>query len=229
MLIDIDKIQILRCIFSIDLCRIRQLVDSTPLLRSKSKNTLFNVGSWKNLILVILSCKTLNSSISIFAQFAHAPVQRDHYEPGACFGAPWERGTHFQDIQMNKLRVGQTWWSRYQVPTLEQRWQLQAERVDLTPEPELDTTGKVIRASHSSNSIYPFIYYDDAYIFEYLLIVGAWLSEWLRRWSNESDVVGSIPVTMNFSKFHVILIRSLSGSEPTLIWRSHYNISKMVL
>jgi len=27
----------------------------------------------------------------------------------------------------------------------------------------------------------------------------------------------------------VILIRSLSGSEPTLIWRFHYNISEMVL
>jgi len=32
-----------------------------------------------------------------------------------------------------------------------------------------------------------------------------------------------------FSQFHVILIRSLSGSEPTIIWRSHYNISKIVL
>jgi len=27
----------------------------------------------------------------------------------------------------------------------------------------------------------------------------------------------------------MILIRSLSGSEPTIIWRSHFNISKMVL
>jgi len=31
------------------------------------------------------------------------------------------------------------------------------------------------------------------------------------------------------SSFHVIRIRSPSGSEPTIIWRSHYNISKMVL
>jgi len=38
-----------------------------------------------------------------------------------------------------------------------------------------------------------------------------------------------IPSPVNFSQFHVILIRSLSGSEPTLIWKSHYNISKMVL
>jgi len=30
-------------------------------------------------------------------------------------------------------------------------------------------------------------------------------------------------------KFHVILIRSLSGSGPTIIWKCHYNISKMVL
>jgi len=26
----------------------------------------------------------------------------------------------------------------------------------------------------------------------------AWLSEWLRRWSNKPDVVGSIPVTTEF-------------------------------
>jgi len=27
---------------------------------------------------------------------------------------------------------------------------------------------------------------------------GNWLSEWLRRWSNKPDVVGSIPVTTEF-------------------------------
>jgi len=57
-----------------------------------------------------------------------------------------------------------------------------------------------------------------------------WLIERLRRWSIKPDVVGSIPVTTDFSEFHVILMRmrSLSGLEPTIIWRTHYNISKMV-
>jgi len=32
----------------------------------------------------------------------------------------------------------------------------------------------------------------------YFYFWGAWLSEWLRRWSNKPDVVGSIPVTTEF-------------------------------
>jgi len=53
--------------------------------------------------------------------------------------------------------------------------------------------------------------------------LGAWLSERLRRWSNKPSPL------IFFSLFHVIRIWSLSGSEPTIIWRSHYNISQMVL
>jgi len=66
----------------------------------------------------------------------------------------------------------------------------------------------------------------------YQIIVGsfdrAWLSERLRRWSNKPDVVGSIPVT---TEFFLISCDSnqVPGSEPAIIWRSHYNINKMVL
>jgi len=45
--------------------------------------------------------------------------------------------------------------------------------------------------------------------------------------SYKPDVVGSIPVTTEFFLIPVILIRSLSGSEPTIIWWSHYNVSKL--
>jgi len=37
------------------------------------------------------------------------------------------------------------------------------------------------------------------------------------------------PSPLHFSLFYVILIRFQSGSEPTVIWRSRYNNSKMVL
>jgi len=54
---------------------------------------------------------------------------------------------------------------------------------------------------------------------------GAWLSERLRRKSNKPDIVGSIPITTEFFLISWNLIRSLSGSEPTIIC----NVSKMVL
>jgi len=41
--------------------------------------------------------------------------------------------------------------------------------------------------------------------------------------TNQTSLV-RFPSPLNFSYFHVILIRSLSGSEPTIIWKSHYNI-----
>jgi len=54
---------------------------------------------------------------------------------------------------------------------------------------------------------------------------GAWLTER----SNKPDVAGSIPVSTEFFLISCDSNSSLSGSEPTTIWRSHYNISKMVL
>jgi len=57
------------------------------------------------------------------------------------------------------------------------------------------------------------------------------LSERLRRWSKKLDVVGSIPVTTEFFLISCDSnqVPTLSGLEPTIIWRSHYNISKIVL
>jgi len=52
----------------------------------------------------------------------------------------------------------------------------------------------------------------------------AWLSEWLRRWSNKPDVVGSIPVTTEF-----FVCDSNQVPKWFRICRSHYNISKIVL
>jgi len=46
--------------------------------------------------------------------------------------------------------------------------------------------------------------------------------------TNQTSLV-RFPSPLNFSQFHVILIRFLSCLEPTIIWKSHYNISKMVL
>jgi len=60
---------------------------------------------------------------------------------------------------------------------------------------------------------------------------GAWLTERLRRWSNKPDVVGSIPVTIEF-----FLISCDSNQVPkwfgthyNLEVPLYYNISKMVL
>jgi len=47
---------------------------------------------------------------------------------------------------------------------------------------------------------------------------GAWLSERLRRWSNEPDVVGSIPVTSEF-----FLISCDSNQVPKW-FGAHYNL-----
>jgi len=47
---------------------------------------------------------------------------------------------------------------------------------------------------------------------------GAWLSEWLRRWSNKPDVVGSTPVTTDF-----FLISCNSNQVPKW-FGTHYNL-----
>jgi len=55
------------------------------------------------------------------------------------------------------------------------------------------------------------------------LLIGAWFSERLQRWSNKPDVVGSIPVTTEF------FLISCDSNQVPKSFRTHYKIRKMVL
>jgi len=58
----------------------------------------------------------------------------------------------------------------------------------------------------------------NAICYNVIVIVGAWLSDRLRRWSNKPDVVGSIPVTTEF-----FLISGDSNQVPKW-FGTHYNL-----